>query len=190
MRRGDAARLDPLLGPRASNWVEPPEPNRVGNTTGGSWHGVVLAGSTNQEAAYSFLSLMAIKPVSLWAVQHGWTGINPGFSYQMLPPAARRGWPTTSRRAGTGPTSRTISRAFDATFNAPTMLPYLRIQRHSRVLVGRSTRELAAALGGRKTAKEALDAAAAAWDGITDRLGREQQRERIRRPSATMPGRS
>ncbi|HEX6012151.1 MAG TPA: extracellular solute-binding protein, partial [Geminicoccaceae bacterium] len=46
-------------------WVEPAEPNRVGNTTGGSWHGVQLAGSANPEAAYSFLALMALPPVSL-----------------------------------------------------------------------------------------------------------------------------
>ena len=128
------------------------EPNRVGNTTGGSWHGVLLAGSPNQEAAYSFLALMAIKPVSLWAVQHGWTGINPGFAYQMLPPTARRGSPTTSRPAGTGPTSRTTSTAFQPTFNAPTMLPYLRI-RGTPAYWSALDSQLAAALGGRKTAQ-------------------------------------
>ena len=31
-------------------------------------------------------SLMAIKPVSIWDAQHGWTGINPGFRYQMPKP--------------------------------------------------------------------------------------------------------
>ena len=177
---GDAARLHALLGREQSRGSSRAEPNRVGNTTGGSWHGVV-SGSANQEAAYSFLSLMAIQPVSLWAVQHGWTGINPGFT---LPDAAarrrRRGWPTTSRPAGTAPTSRTISPLSHATFNAPTMLPYLRI-RGTAEYWSVLDRELAAAMGGRKTAKEALDATAAAWEGITDRLGREQQLERTGR---------
>jgi multiple sugar transport system substrate-binding protein len=157
-------------------WVEPPEPNRVGNTTGGSWHGVLLAGAENQEAAYSFLSLMSIRPFSLWAVQHGWTGINPGFRFQMLPPEGqasladyiKAGWDRADVEDYLG--------AFQATFTAPTMLPYLRIQGTAEYWSALD-RELAAALGGRKTAKQALDEAAAAWDGITDRLGREQQRD-------------
>ena len=71
---------------------------------------------------------MAIKPFSLWAVQHGWTGINPGFSYQMLPPRGdarladyiKAGWDRAD--------VEDYLAAFDATFNAPTMLPYLRIR--------------------------------------------------------------
>jgi multiple sugar transport system substrate-binding protein len=170
-------------------WVEPTEPNRVGNTTGGSWHGVVLARSPVQEAAYSFLALMAIRPVSLWAVENGWTGINPGFRYQMLPPAGdarladyiKAGW----NRADV----EDYLRAFQATFTAPTMLPHLRIAGTAEYWSTLDA-ELAAALGGRKTAKQALDATAAAWDGITDRLGREQQRDAHQQAIGYEPGRS
>ena len=79
--------------------------------------------------------------------------------------------------------------AFDATFNAPTMLPYLRI-RGTAEYWSVLDRELVAALGGRKTAKEALDATAAAWEGITDRLGREQQRDAYQKAIGFDPGRS
>ena len=54
------------------------------------------------------------------------------------------------------------------------MLPYLRIRgtpEYWAVL----DQQVAAALGTRKTAQEALDDTAAAWEEITDRLGREQQ---------------
>ena len=172
-----------------SKWVEPAEPNRVGNTTGGSWHGVVLSGARNQEAAYSFLSLMAIKPFSLWAVQHGWTGINPGFSYQMLPPAGEARLADYVKAGWDRADVEDYLAAFDATFNAPTMLPYLRI-RGTAEYWSVLDRELVAALGGRKTAKEALDATAAAWDGITDRLGREQQRGAYQKAIGYDAGRS
>ena len=64
--------------------------------------------------------------------------------------------------------------AYQATFTAPTMLPYLRIRGTPEYWSALDT-ELAAALGGRKTAQQALDDTAAAWNKITDRLGRDQQ---------------
>ena len=170
-------------------WVEPPEPNRVGNTTGGSWHGVVLAGSAQQEAAYSFLSLMAIKPFSIWAVQHGWTGINPGFHYQMLQPEGEARLADYAR-AGWDPADvKDYLQAYQATFNAPTMLPYLRIQGTPEYWSVLDT-ELAKALGGRKSAQAALDDTAAAWNKITDRLGRDQQLEAYRQAIGYNPGKS
>ncbi len=170
-------------------WIEPKEPNSVGNTTGGSWHGVVLASSKQQEAAYSFLALMAIKPFSLWAVRHGWTGINPGFRYQMLQPEgdarlvdyARAGWNTDD--------VKDYLAAYQATFNAPTMLPYLRIRGTPEYWSVLDT-ELARALGGRKSAQAALDDVAAAWDRITDRLGRGDQLDAYRQAIGYSPGKS
>src|SRR5688500_13211455 len=67
-------------------WADTPEPQPVGNTTGGSWHGVIARQAQQPEAAFAFLSLMAIPPVSLWNAQQGWTGVDPGFRYQFLPP--------------------------------------------------------------------------------------------------------
>jgi len=160
----------------ANQWVDTPDPQPVGNTTGGSWHGVISNASKQPEAAYAFLSLMAIPPVSSWNAQHGWTGVNPGFSYQFLPPAGtaqeadyiEAGWDKAD--------VEDYLRAYHATFTAPTMLPYLRIRgtpEYWSVLDS----ELAAAMGRRKTPAEALDDVAAAWEKITDRLGRQRQLE-------------
>jgi multiple sugar transport system substrate-binding protein len=157
------------------DWAETPDPVPVGNTTGGSWHGVVMAQSRNQEAAYSFLSLMAIPPVSLWNVEHGWTGVDPGFRHQLVPPWGdarladyiKAGWDQAD--------VRDYLDAFGANYNAPVRLDYLRIRgtpEYWSVL----DRELAAALGHRKSAQQALDDVAAAWEQITDRLGRDEQR--------------
>lgn len=171
----------------SQQWSETPEPQLTGNTTGGSWHGVVSRLSKQPEAAYAFLSLMALPPVSLWNAQTGWTGVNPGFSYQFLPPEGtariadyvKAGWDRTD--------VEDYLRAYQATFTAPTMLPYLRIRgtpEYWSVLDS----ELAAAMGGRKTAAEAMDDVAAEWEAITDRLGRERQLELHRAAIGYSPG--
>ena len=56
------------------------------------------------------------------------------------------------------------------------MLPYLRIRGTPEYWSALDT-EIAAAIGGRKTPAEALGAVAAAWEKITDRLGRQRQLE-------------
>ncbi len=58
------------------------EPRQVGNVTVGSWHGVVSSLSDHPEAAHSFWSLMAIKPISKWLATYGWDGVDPGDDYQ------------------------------------------------------------------------------------------------------------
>ena len=80
--------------------------------------------------------------------------------------------------------------AFQATFNAPTMLPYLRIRGTRRVLVGAGHASSPRPWAGARRRKQALDAAAAAWDEITDRLGREQQRDAQQKAIGYDPGRS
>jgi multiple sugar transport system substrate-binding protein len=159
---------------QAQAWVETDAPRLVGNTTGGSWHGVISALAKQPEAAFSFLSLMAIEPVSLWNVEHGWTGVDPGFYFQFLEPAGSARAIDYVKAGWNKDDVTDYLAAFHTNFTAPTMLNYLRIQgtpEYWRVL----DLEVAAALGGRKSAKDALDATAAAWEQITDRLGRAQQ---------------
>src|SRR5205814_1775972 len=111
--------------------------------------------------------------------EHGWTGINPGFAYEFPPPDGtgkladyiKAGWDRAD--------VEDYLKAYHATFNAPTMLPYLRI-RGTPAYWSELDSEIAAAVGRRKTAQQALDDCAAAWDKITDRLGRQQQLELYR----------
>ena len=161
-------------------WEEASLPMPVGNTTGGSWHGVISRLAKQPDAAFAFLSLMAIPPVSLWNVQHGWTGVNPGFDYQFPPPAGtapiagyiKAGWDRVD--------AEEYLAAYHATFTAPAMLPYLRI-RGTPEYWSTLDSGLAAAMGRRKSAQEALDDVARQWDTITDRLGRDRQLELYRR---------
>ncbi len=154
-------------------WVETDDPQPVGNTTGGSWHGVISAFSSNPEAAYSFLSLMAIKPVSIWNANNGWTGVDPGFKYQFLEPVGEAKLEDYVK-AGWDPNDvQDYLKAYYDNFTAETMLPYLRIEGTPEYW-DIMDKNLSAAMSGEKTAKEALDDTAKVWEEITDRLGRDR----------------
>jgi multiple sugar transport system substrate-binding protein len=150
-------------------------PRVIGNTTGGSWHGVVSNFSANPEAAYAFLSLMAIPPVSKLMATVGWDGVDPGFSYQFLEEDGgtakiedyvAAGWDAND--------AKTYTHAYHETFYAATTLPYLRIPgsfEYWDIL----DKNLSATMSGSMTAQEALDATATSWEQVTDRIGRDKQ---------------
>ena len=109
--------------------------NRVGNTTGGSWHGVILRDRRNQEAAYSFLSLMAIKPVSIWAVA-AW--LDRRSTRLQLPDAAarRRGAARRLRQGRLGPGRRQgLSPGLSGDLQRPDDAALPAHPRHARILV-------------------------------------------------------
>ena len=78
-------------------------------------------------------------------------------------------------------------RAYQATFTAPTMLPYLRIRGTPEYWSALDS-EIAAAMGGPQDPAEALGDVAAGWERITDRLGRERQLELYRQAIGYRPG--
>lgn len=157
-------------------FVKTANPAPVGNTTGGSWHGVISAYSANPEATFSFLSLMAMKEVSLWGSQHGWTGVDPGFSYQFLKPLGDATVDDYVAAGWDAEDVKTYTQAYYDNFYADTILTYLRIPgtfEYWDIL----DKNLSAAMSGEYGAKEALERTAEAWEGVTERLGRASQLE-------------
>jgi len=155
-------------------WVHTDNPEPVGNTTGGSWQGVVSSYSKNPEATYSFLSLMAIKPVSKMFATIGWDGVDPGYKYQMLKPD---GDATIEDYTSAGWDANDVKdylSAYYKNFNSKTMLTYLRIPGTFEYW-DNLDKNLSAAMAGQMTAKEALDKTAETWQQITDRIGRDSQ---------------
>jgi multiple sugar transport system substrate-binding protein len=156
-------------------FVKADPPNAIGNTTGGSWHGVISNFSPNPEATYSFLSLMAMEPVSKMMAMYGWDGVDPGFSYQFLEEDGGTAKLEDYVEAGWAENdARTYTHAYKELFYSPTSLTYLRIPgsfEYWDIL----DKNLSAAMSGAKTAQQALDDTAAAWDPVTDRIGREKQ---------------
>jgi multiple sugar transport system substrate-binding protein len=160
-------------------WVETETPQKVGNTTGGSWHGVISAFAKDPDAAYSFLSLMAIKPVSKWLATYGWNGVDPGYSYQFLEPLGEAKLEDYVQAGWNADDVKDYLQAYYDNFNAPTILTYLRIPGAPEYW-DIMDKNLSAAMSGAKTAQQALDDTAATWQEITDRLGRDKQLELYR----------
>jgi multiple sugar transport system substrate-binding protein len=158
----------------SKEFVQVEDPKPVGNTTGGSWHGVISNFSANPEATYSLLALMAIKPVSMWNAQNGWTGVDPGYSYQFLEPNGEATVEDYVKAGWDAEDVKTYTQAYFDNFYADTMLTYLRIPgtfEYWDIL----DKNLSAAMSGEKTAQQTLDDTAATWEQITDRIGRDSQ---------------
>jgi multiple sugar transport system substrate-binding protein len=155
-------------------WETLSEPNVVGNTTGGSWHGVISARSPNPEVVYSLYALMATEPVSLWNVERGWTGVDPGVSIHFLPPA---GTASLEGYLEAGWDESDMQFYLDAYYHnnfSDTMLTYLRIngaEEYWRAL----DQNLSEAMVGRLAPQEALNRTARAWGEITNRRGLDLQ---------------
>jgi multiple sugar transport system substrate-binding protein len=134
---------------------------------------VISAFSQNPEATYSFLSLMAIKPVSIWNANNGWTGVDPGFYYQFLEPQGEAKLEDYVKAGWNADDVKDYLQAYYENFTAPTMLTYLRIEGAPEYW-DIMDKNLSAAMAGQKTAQQALDDTAKTWEEITERLGRDR----------------
>jgi len=149
------------------------KPNVVGNTTGGSWHGVIFKHSKHPEAVYDFLSLMATKDFSLWNVANGWTGVDPGWKIHFLRPigvASLReymnyGWDP-------GDVVEYLAAYYD-NFYADLIFPYLMIPGAFEYWYALDV-HLSEVVTGQKTVDGALDAIYKDWEDITDSYGRKE----------------
>lgn len=157
-------------------WIRTEAVNRVGNTTGGSWAGVISRYSKAPEATYFLLSLLAQRQKSLVYAARGWDGIDPGRSYQFLPPEGtgtvepylRSGWDEAD--------VRDYLTAFQRTFSDKLQFPYLRIPGAYSYWLALDL-HLVEAASGQLTPAAALKATAVDFEEITIRLGRDRQRE-------------
>lgn len=155
-------------------FVKLDKPNIVGNTTGGSWHGVISRLSKNPDVVYSLLALHATKPVSLWNASRGWTGVDPGYKYQFLPPEGTANLKDYLAEGWSENDIREYLKAYHDNFYAEHVVTYLRIPGAFEYFTTLD-QNLSAAMSGQLTPKAALDKTAKQWDEITDRLGRAQQ---------------
>jgi multiple sugar transport system substrate-binding protein len=162
-----------------SRWVKTEGVNRVGNTTGASWAGVISRYSKVPEATYFLLALLASKEKQLVYGARGWDGVDPGRSYQFLPPEGtgtidpylRMGWDEAD--------IRDYLLAFQRTFSARQQFPYLRIPGAYSYWLALDL-HLVEAASGQMSPASALQATVVDFEEITIRLGRERQRESYR----------
>lgn len=160
-------------------WVKTSSPNRVGNTTGASWAGVISKYSKVPEATYFLLALLATNEKSKVYAARGSDGIDPGRRFHFLPPEGtgstapylQAGWDEADARDYLG--------AFQQVFSDKQQFPYLRIPGTYSYWLALDL-HLVEAAGGQLSPAAALQAAAADFEEITIRLGRERQRAAYR----------
>lgn len=151
---------------KTGKWMSYKEPNQAPYLAFGGWMGAIDAKSPNVKAAYSFLSYLGEPKNSYISVTTPETGFNPyreshfknldgWYKYGMVDP-------------------KDYLQAIHDTINSPNVQPDLRIPGAARYFEALDA-QLALAVAGQKTPQQALDATAAAWDQITNDLGRESQ---------------
>jgi multiple sugar transport system substrate-binding protein len=156
--------------------VETEEPNMVGNTTGGSWAGVISKFSKAPEATYFLLALMATKPKSVVYGYRGWDGVDPGRTFHFLPPNGDNSIEGYEEAGWDARDAEEYTNAYFQVFGAEQQFPYLRIPGTFEYWQAMDVR-LSEAVTGQSGAEDALNAIVSDFEGITDRLGREAQLE-------------
>lgn len=160
-------------------WIKTEGVNRVGNTTGASWAGVISRYSKVPEATYFLLALLASKEKSAVYAARGWDGVDPGRKFHFLPPEGT-GSPEPYLRAGWDEADvRDYLAAFQHSFSDKQQFPYLRIPGAYSYWLALDL-HLVAAASGQMTPAAALEATAVDFEEITIRLGRDRQREAYR----------
>ncbi len=160
----------------AGEWKQTEAPNKVGNTTGGSWAGVISKFSDAPDCTYYLLALMANPAKSEVYAYRGWDGVDPGrFSHYLEPNGTNTidgylaaGWDAADAEAYTN--------AYFENFGAEMQFPYLRIPGTFEYWTALDI-HLSEAATGQRSASDALAATVEDFNAITDRLGRDQQRE-------------
>ena len=160
-------------------WIKTEQPNLVGNTTGGSWAGVISKYSKAPEATYYLLALMASKEKSLVYAARGWDGIDPGRYYHFLPPQGSAKIDDYLKAGWNEADIRDYSQAYFDSFSNKLQFPYLRIPGAFSYWQALDV-HLAEAAAGQLSPEEALKATVVDFEEITIRLGRERQQRAYR----------
>lgn len=160
----------------AGEWKSVDGVNKVGNTTGGSWAGVISKFSDAPECTYYLLALMATEEKSYVYAQRGWDGVDPGRFSHYLPPNGSASIDDYVAAGWDARDAEDYTNAYFDNFGAPSQFPYLRIPGTFEYWTALDV-HLSEAATGQKSPAEALQATVDDFNSITDRLGRDQQKE-------------
>jgi multiple sugar transport system substrate-binding protein len=166
--------------PLTGDAFETDTPNVVGNTTGGSWSGVVMNGSKYPEATYYLFALLATEPKQRFFAARGSDGVDPGKMYQMPPEAVEGGTGKLQDYIDQGfaeADALEYTRAFYDTFQNPNQLPYLRIPGSAEYWNAVDIRVSEFVTEQVGSAAEAMANLATDFRDINDRLGVDAQKE-------------
>ena len=158
----------------AGQWETMPEPNYAPYLAFLGWGLYVMKAAQDggvADAAWDLVSHLTGKDISLWMSVYP-SGMNPyRESHFNAPDWEPSGFPVEE--------AQQYLDSIRDSYNHPNRIVDLRIPGQGQYW-GAAEAEWARAVGGEVSAQEALDAAAARWDEITDTLGRERQVELYR----------
>jgi len=160
----------------AGEWKQTDGPNKVGNTTGGSWAGVISKFSDTPDCTYYLLALMATQEKSIVYAYRGWDGVDPGRISHYLPPNGTNSIDGYVAAGWDAKDAEEYTNAYFGNFGAEQQFPYLRIPGTFEYWTALDV-HLSEAATGQKTPAEALQATVDDFNAITDRLGRDQQKD-------------
>ncbi len=147
--------------------------NIVGNQVGCSWHPVLSKYAKNPDLVYYWMALMGTQPINHWLVEYGWTGVNPGTSYDWLEPTGKAsikdyeaaGWNAVDAKGY-------VDAYTDNFFKYPIFQTYIRIPGTTEMMTAWDI-HLSEAVTGQISAQEALDRTKADWEAIIEEQGKD-----------------
>jgi multiple sugar transport system substrate-binding protein len=155
-------------------FLELDEPNMVGNQVGCSWHPVLSKYAENPDLAYYWMAWQATPEINHWNVAYGWTGVDPGTTYDWFEPY---GTATVEEYVAGGydpaDAEEFIGAYQDNFYNYPIFQTYIRIPGTTEMMTAWDI-HLSEAVTGQISPQEALDRTYDDWNFIIDDLGREE----------------
>ena len=157
---------------QAKKFLNLAKPNMVGNQVGCSWHPVISKYAKNPDLAYYFMAWQATPAINHWNVYMGWTGIDPGTTYDWFPPYGK----ATLKEYVDGGYNADDAKAFIGAFQ-DNFFNYKVFQNYMRVPGTPEMQEvwdvhLSEAITGQVSPKVALDRTYADWVRIVADLGK------------------
>jgi multiple sugar transport system substrate-binding protein len=150
------------------------KPNLVGNQVGCSWHPVLNKYAKNPDLAAYWMSLMATPSINHWNVETGWTGVNPGTTYDWLQPTGKATLKDYTDAGWNAVDAKSYVDAYtDNFFKYPIFQTYIRIPGTTEMMTAWDI-HLSEAITGQITAQQALDRTKADWVKIIDDQGKDQ----------------
>ena len=151
------------------------KPNMVGNQVGCSWHPVLSKWAKNPDLCYYFMAWQATPPINHWNVATGWTGIDPGTTYDWFPPHGTASVEDYVKGGYNAGDAKYFINAFENNF-----YDYKIFQNYLRIPGTPELEEvwdvhLSEAVTGQISPKEALDRTYKDWVRIINDQGKEKE---------------